>query len=69
MSDALLLKDLLRYSLEINEVPSRINTRFKKWELQNWIVRKNNEIVDYYNRTLNRKKLRMAIEYMLGNRD
>ena len=55
MSEALLLKDLLRYSLEINEVPSRINTRFKKWELQNWIVRKNKEIVDYYNRTLNRK--------------
>jgi len=49
-NDALLLQDLLRYSLEINDVPSRIDTRFKKRDLQKWIIRNNKEIVDYYNR-------------------
>lgn len=47
-NDALLLQDLLRYSLEINEVPSRIDARFKKRELQKWIIRNNKEILDYY---------------------
>src|SRR5215831_4275181 len=53
-SDALLLQDLLRYSLEINEVPSRIETKFKKRDLQKWIVHNNQEIVDYYNKPTKR---------------
>jgi hypothetical protein len=49
-NDAILLQDLLRYSLEINEVPSRIDARFKKRDLQNWIIRNNKEILDYYHK-------------------
>ncbi len=49
-NDALLLQDLLRYSLEINEVPSRIDVRFKKRDLQKWIIRNNKEILEYYHK-------------------
>ena len=49
-NDALLLQDLLRYSLEINEIPSRIDSHFKKRDLQKWIIRNNKEILDYYHK-------------------
>ena len=53
---ALLLQDLLRYSLVINELPLKLDVPFKKRQLYNWIVRNNKEIVDYYKKTIRRNK-------------
>jgi hypothetical protein len=53
---ALLLQDLLNYSLVINELPLKLNVPFKKRQLYNWIVRHNKEIVDYYKKTIHRNK-------------
>ncbi len=52
---SLLLQDLLRYSLIINELPLAQEVHFKKRKLQNWVVRNNKEIIDFYNKTLNRR--------------
>jgi len=54
--NALLLQDLLRYSLVINQLPLVKTTPFKLRELQNWIVRNNKQIVDYWNETTRRSK-------------
>lgn len=53
--DAVLLQDLLRYSLVINKVPSKIAVSFKKRELQKWTVIHNQEISSYYNDALHRR--------------
>ena len=36
--------------MEINEVPSRIDVRFKKRDLQKWIIRNNKEILEDYHK-------------------
>jgi hypothetical protein len=51
----LLLQDLLRYSLVINELPLKQSNRFKLQEILNWIVRNNKEIRDYYNYNYKRR--------------
>jgi hypothetical protein len=53
--DALLLQDLLRYSSTINGASFEKATPFKLRELQNWIVRNNKQIVDYWNERLQRR--------------
>jgi hypothetical protein len=53
--DSLLLQDLICYPLIINELPLAKEVHFKKRELQNWVVRNNKEIIDYYNETLQRR--------------
>jgi hypothetical protein len=57
---ALLLQDLLRYSLLINELPLRQSNPFKLQELRNWIVRNNKKIVDHYNKTLRHKRIKYS---------
>jgi hypothetical protein len=44
----LLLQDLLRYSLVINELPLKQHKQFKLQEILNWTVRNNKKIKDRY---------------------
>jgi hypothetical protein len=53
--DALLLQDLLRYSFIINGVSLEKANQFRLRQLQNWIVRNNKQIVDYWNENLRRR--------------
>ena len=58
---ALLLQDLLRYSLVINELPlKQSQTPFKLRQLQNWVVRNNKKMVDHYNKTFALKRTRYS---------
>jgi hypothetical protein len=47
----LLLQDLLRYSLAINELPLKQFKPFKLQEILNWIVRNNEKIKDRYDKS------------------
>jgi hypothetical protein len=58
--NAILLQDLLRYSLVINELPLKYSNRFKLQEILNWIVRNNKKIVNYYNSTLTLRRIRYS---------
>lgn len=53
--DALLLQDLLRYSSSITGGSPEKANPFKLRELQNWIVRNNKQIVDYWNASIRRR--------------
>lgn len=53
--DTCLLQDLLRYYLDINELPLKQSKRFKLQEILNWVVRNNKEIRDHYNNNTRRR--------------
>ena len=65
---ALLLQDLLRYSLVINELPLKQSNPFKLRQLQNWVVRNNKKMVDHYNKTFALKRPHTAKGYIIMKR-
>jgi hypothetical protein len=52
--NALLLQDQLKYSMVVNKSRVENNNHFKLRELQNWIVRNNKHIIEYYDKSTHR---------------
>ena len=58
-STALLYQDMIRYSISRRERDSNHSNSFKHWDLADWIIRNNQEYVNYY-KDMSTRSINMA---------